>query len=417
MFTGGRLVFVILSAIGITICFIVLYTVGKINSDINLQLHHRALWNLMDIVEYGRAHPDQSLVKLMSKEHLRYMNLDEFYLDLDLSKLPFYTPLINVKDKTGLIAYSDRYGMQKEFSLYIKPNLWLNVAAKPNYNYLLASLSGHIAIMLFLCLTLLFSAFIIYRLYRNITRTYIIADEIGIKPNKSILMSIFDGSYEILNKMHKRIDDLINTRTQIISSISHDLKTPLARINYQLQLLQAEQDVKNKCLQDTKEMQKMINELVDMSRFEDMRKTYLDLDALIDVVVEGYIDQGAHVVYHAPVDSVHIYGNEDAFVRILYNVIGNSLKFATKIEITLQKNKEGILLMVEDNGPGVPDDVNLNELFRRRVQAGNQELSRTEQGSGLGLAIVYELAHQTGGKVKLKNLLPKGFCVEIYWPS
>ncbi len=369
----------------------------------------------MDIVEYGRTHPDAKLAKTMSEEHFRYMNLDEFYLDLDLSKLPFYTPLINVKNKTAFVDYSDTHELGRDFSLYVKPNLWLNVAVKPNYNYLLASVSGHIVVMLFLCLTLLFSAFIIYRLSCNLRRVYAIADDIGITPNKSILMSIFDGSHEMFKMMHKRIDDLINTRTQIISSISHDLKTPLTRINYRLQLLQIEKELKDKCLADTKEMQTMINELVSISRFEEVQKVQIDFDALVDTVVEGYIEQGGEVIYKSPEYHVSIYGSEDAFVRILYNVIGNALKFATDVTICLQMDKSNIILSIEDNGPGVPDDMSLNELFRRRVQADNQDMLRTQQGSGLGLAIVYELVHQTGGDVTLKNLSPSGFGVYILW--
>ncbi|WP_192482724.1 MULTISPECIES: sensor histidine kinase [Cysteiniphilum] len=121
------------------------------------------------------------------------------------------------------------------------------------------------------------------------------------------------------------------------------------------------------------------------------------------------------LIYKSPEYHVSIYGSEDAFVRILYNVIGNALKFATDVTVCLQMDKSNIILSIEDNGPSVPDDMSLNELFRRRVQADNQDMSRTQQGSGLGLAIVYELVHQTGGDVTLKNLSPSGFGVYILW--
>lgn len=416
IFSVGRFSAMFFMAILVAILMVLFYTYQQIKDDIQLKLNHRALWSLMDIVEYGRAQPSDIFLKTISKENIKYINLDDHYLNFDISTFPHYIPLINAHNKTELLHYADQHDFTQDFSLYIKPNLWLNVAVRPNYNYLLVSVSGHIVIMLFLCFTLLFSAFIIYRLLRNIKRAYAVADDIGIKPNKSVVMTMLDGSNDLFFMLEKRINDLINTRTQILSSISHDLKTPLTRINYRLQLLSTEGDLKQKCLQDTKEMQAMINELVSMSRFEEAKKITFDLDALVDTVVEGYIEQGVEITYQSSEAAIIIYGSEDVYIRILYNLIGNALKFATKIKVLLvRKNNNIIALSVTDNGPGVPDDLSLNELFRRRVQADNQEMSRTTDGSGLGLAIVYELVHQTGGTVKLKNLSPTGFGVFIVW--
>lgn len=416
IFNVGRFSSIFFLAILLAIVMVLFYTYQQIKNDIQLQLNHRAIWGLMDIVEYGRTQPNDVFLKTMSKEHIKYINLDQHYLNFDISTLPDYTPLINAHSKTELLCYADQHDFTQDFSLYIKPNLWLNVEIRPNYNYLLVSVSGHIVIMLFLCFTLFFSAFVIYRLLHNVKRTYAVADEIGIKPAQSVLMTMLDGSSDLFLMLEKRINDLINTRTQILSSISHDLKTPLTRINYRLQLLSTEGDLKQKCLKDTKEMKAMINDLVSMSRFEEAKKIPFDLDALIDTVVEGYIEQGVEISYQSPEAAIIIYGSEDVYIRILYNLIGNALKFATKIEVLLTRETNNIMtLSVTDNGPGVPDDLSLNELFRRRVQADNQQMSRTADGSGLGLAIVYELVHQTGGTVELKNLSPTGFGVFIVW--
>ena len=397
---------------GIAITF--WYTYRQITSDVRHNFYYRAIWEIMDFVDYGRTETKQFYADLQEKRY-RNVNLGASYLALEASKSPIYTPLIDVKNNQELKNYFDRhYIANRNFSLYIKPHHWLNIQVKPNYNYFLASIGGHILIVLVLLLLIGAAAAIIYRLYLTLQQNYLLANELGIKPTQNIYKSILNGSQAIFVMFQKRINDLVNTRTQLISSISHDLKTPLTRMNYRLHLLDHESTAR-KCIRDTEEMRQMINELIELAHLEPQKNTRIDFGALLDVLIENYLEQGFNIQYISDETRIILRGSESLYTRIVYNLVGNALKFSSHIKVSLRCRDNNIKFSVEDDGPGVPENENLNNLFRRRYQADNQDRSRVKMSSGLGLAIVYELVHQTGGGIELKNLQPQGFGVFIHW--
>ena len=209
----------------------------------------------------------------------------------------------------------------------------------------------------------------------------------------------------------------MNDRVKILESISHDLSTPLTRIQYRLQSITPTEEIKNS-LVDLDEIHQMINEILKHAVPQTQAHELIDLHTLIEVIIENYIEQGIVINYH-PNSNGHfiVKGSATIFKRILYNLLNNSIKFSDKIEVLLYQKAKMIHLVVADNGPGLPQTENAQQLFQAGYQAKNQHQARVRAGFGLGLAIVYELVHQTHGNIVIENNSPHGLKISIIWPE
>ena len=133
---------------------------------------------------------------------------------------------------------------------------------------------------------------------------------------------------------------------------------------------------------------------------------------------QNYAEQGIVINYHPKSDGhLIVKGSTTIFKRILYNLLNNSIKFSDKIEVFLYQGAKMIHLVVSDNGPGLPQTENAQQLFQVGYQAKNQHQARVCAGFGLGLAIVYELVHQTHGNIVIENNSPHGLKISIIWPE
>ena len=335
-----------------------------------------------------------------------------------LGSFQVYTPQLYLKDKVDFQSYLDKHAVKdKNLSIFIKPNLWLNVQALPNYDYLLTSVGGHIALALFLCVLLWVSGIVIYRLYATLKDINSTLEVLCVPVTKSVLSELFHGSYSLIHLLKGRIYDFMNTRVKILESISHDLITPLTRIQYRLQSLKPTEEIESS-LADLKETHQMINEILKHGVPYTQAHELIDIHTLIEVIVENYAEQGIVINYHPKSDGhLIVKGSTTIFKRILYNLLNNSIKFSDKIEVFLYQEAKMIHLVVSDNGPGLPQTENAQQLFQVGYQAKNQHQARVCAGFGLGLAIVYELVHQTHGNIVIENNSPHGLKISIIWPE
>jgi two-component system osmolarity sensor histidine kinase EnvZ len=214
------------------------------------------------------------------------------------------------------------------------------------------------------------------------------------------------------DKMRKRITIHLNQRSEMLSGISHDLRTPLTRLKLQLALLQ-QQDLAKKMSSDIEEMEKMLNEYLEFSRHQKNEETEtINLNDLIKEVVEKYEDKKVDTNLE---ENLKINIRPNSIKRCLVNLIDNGLSYGEKIKICLKKVKEGVVILVDDDGPGIPENEyqNVMKPFYRIDKSRNQNKS----GVGLGLSIANDVVRAHGGNISLEKSSLKGLRVKIFFPS
>ena len=212
-------------------------------------------------------------------------------------------------------------------------------------------------------------------------------------------------------RMRKRILRHLNQRSEMLSGISHDLRTPLTRIKLQLALIK-DKDITKKLSNDIDEMEKMLNGYLQFSRSSFIEKNEkFNLSELINQVVEKYENQNIIIDQE---NEIFFNGRKNLIKRCLVNLIDNATNFSKKIKINQQKIKKNILIFIEDDGPGIPESQyeNVFKPFYKVDKSRNQ----TKSSVGLGLSIVSDIIRSHGGNIELEKSKMGGLKIKIVLP-
>lgn len=216
------------------------------------------------------------------------------------------------------------------------------------------------------------------------------------------------------NAMQLRVADLVATRTRSLAAVSHDLRTPLARLRLRAEQID-DDSVQAAIGKDIYEMERMLDSalayLAGLSDAEEPQK--IDLAALAMTLVDEAADMGEPIEYSGP-DSLHAVLCPLRTRRALGNLIDNALNYAERCSVHLGTSAEGIHLVVEDDGPGIPAEqlAVVVEPFQRLDFAR----PRNTGGMGLGLSIVSDIMQREGGELRLDNREPHGLRAELFYP-
>jgi two-component system, OmpR family, osmolarity sensor histidine kinase EnvZ len=221
---------------------------------------------------------------------------------------------------------------------------------------------------------------------------------------------IRQAAYEF-DKMRKRITIHLNQRSEMLSGISHDLRTPLTRLKLQLALIK-QQDLAKKMSDDIEEMEKMLNEYLEFSRHQKNEETEkVNLQDIIKETIKKYENIKIKTVIE---ENLEINIRPNSIKRCLINLIDNGISYAGKIEITSKKIKNNILIYVDDDGPGISEQEykNVMKPFYRIDKSRGQNKS----GVGLGLSIANDIIRSHGGNIFLEKSSLGGLRVIISLP-
>ncbi|CAN5323522.1 HAMP domain-containing sensor histidine kinase [soil metagenome] len=225
------------------------------------------------------------------------------------------------------------------------------------------------------------------------------------------------GSSEIrslihaFNQMQDRIHKLIESRTLALAAVSHDLRTPLARL--QLRIEEVDQPtLRDELNGDVAEMDDMVASLLAFfGQQSDAEKPALsDLAVTISTLVNDAADRGLDAHYIGP-DHLEVTLRASAIRRAISNLIENALHYGGRAEVRLQTSGTGLTITVDDNGPGIPED-RMAEVLQPFVRLADAR-ERNTSGMGLGLAIVASIVEAAGGAFTLTNRATGGLSAQI----
>jgi len=225
------------------------------------------------------------------------------------------------------------------------------------------------------------------------------------------------GSLEIrkaafeFDRMAKRINRHLNQRAEMLSGISHDLRTPLTRLKLQLAML-SQKNLSEKMSRDIDEMEKMLNDYLQFAKTQVQESTSkIDLVAIFNSIKNQFNNEKL-IIYSN--DSVKFEGRPIALKRSFSNVVQNGLTYGNHVYVNVQKRNARALITIEDDGPGIPEDQYKN-VFKPFFRL-DKSRSLNQSGVGLGLAIVEDVINSHGGNIQLGKSKHNGLLVKIFLP-
>ena len=213
------------------------------------------------------------------------------------------------------------------------------------------------------------------------------------------------------DRMAKRINRHLNQRSEMLSGISHDLRTPLTRLKLQLAMIKQE-DLSKSMSKDIDEMEKMLNDYLQFAKTQSLEEnTDLDLIKIFKQISAHFNNKNLEIFSN---ETINLKGRPLSLKRCFENIIQNGLTYGNKVFVNLQKGTNRAIIIFEDDGPGIPEDQYKN-VFKPFFRL-DKSRSLNQAGVGLGLAIVEDIINSHGGNIQLGKSKYNGLQVKIFLP-
>jgi two-component system sensor histidine kinase CpxA len=235
------------------------------------------------------------------------------------------------------------------------------------------------------------------------------------------------------DRMAERLENLVNAQSRLLTDISHELRSPLARLNVALELARQRSGPEARSAleridRETNRLNELIQRLLTLARLESgdesIEKHPVDLDQIIHEITKdaAFEAQSRHCkVETTIVDDCVVLGSPSLLHSAIENVVRNAIRYTqegTSVQVRMEEgrgpNSPQAVVRVTDSGPGVPEDA-LEKLFRPFYRIDDAR-GRQTGGVGLGLAITERAVRLHGGTVKAANRPQGGLIVEIRLP-
>ena len=221
---------------------------------------------------------------------------------------------------------------------------------------------------------------------------------------------IRQAGYEF-DKMRKRILRHLNQRSEMLSGISHDLRTPLTRMKLQIAFIK-DKELSNKLADDINEMEKMLNEYLQFTSSSYLEKNeHFNLSQLIEKIIEIYNNK--NISFDLP-SQIFINGRKNLIKRCINNLIDNAIKYGSTVKVELSRGSNNLFIKIEDDGPGIPEK-EYDNVFKPfyKIDKGRAD---SKSSVGLGLSIASDIIRSHGGNIKLEKSKMNGLSVKIFLP-
>ncbi len=293
----------------------------------------------------------------------------------------------------------------------------------------LLSLMSIVCMCLVIIVSYLISLFVVSRINR-MSDTALEIMQTGDLSRRLVIDSRWDDLSHlsgVLNQMLERIEKLMDGVKQVSDNIAHDLRTPLTRLRNQLEKLShngaSAQEVSD-LIEEADHILQTFQSLLRISRMDagqektsfhevDLQPLMLDVAELYNPLAE---EKSVKLTVEGPLQSI-VLGDRNLLFQAFANVLDNALKYSEPGgQITgkwQQGSNEAIEVVVEDQGPGIPDEEK-EMVFERFYRC---DASRSSRGSGLGLSLVASIIRLHDGSITLADCRPSGLRVVITLPG
>ena len=230
----------------------------------------------------------------------------------------------------------------------------------------------------------------------------------GIRPSGA--SEIRKAAYEF-DRMAKRIDRHLKQRSEMLSGISHDLRTPLTRLKLQLAMLN-QKELSAKMSKDIDEMEGMLNSYLQFAKSQIQEESIAtNINKLFNEIATEKNNKNLHL--DLPIEAVLVV-RKNALKRCFNNIIENGLNYAENVYINTSKSTNRLNIFISDDGPGIPLNQykNVFKPFFRLDESRNLNLT----GVGLGLSISEDIVRSHGGNIELSQSKYKGLQLKISLP-
>ncbi len=248
-----------------------------------------------------------------------------------------------------------------------------------------------------------------------------------------LLIAIAVGSWLIVTDLRGQLA-LARQKTDFVSNVSHELKTPLTSIRMFSEMLaenRVDDDAKRRhflgiITAETARLTRLINNVLDFARMERGEKKYqlarCDVVGLVQDTVESYrphLEAGGYTLHvRLPSQPVEVRGDRDALAQVLVNLLSNAEKYSgeqKEIDVEVESGAETVGVKVLDRGTGVPSGSE-GRIFEQFYRA-HDSLASGIQGSGLGLTLARQIARGHGGDVTFHAREGGGSCFLLRLPT
>lgn len=234
---------------------------------------------------------------------------------------------------------------------------------------------------------------------------------------------------EKLKAEYKKLSEINKMKTEFVSMVSHDLKTPLTNIQGYASLLRnrilgpntpKQQEAAEIIDKEAKNLAKLINDLLDLSKIDSgamtLHKRPFKLKDLEEKCSLRNLAErkGLTLIWNTPDSLGEVYGDPERIAQVLINLVNNAIKFTDHGSVTInafEKDKNYIQVDVIDTGPGIPKKE--QELIFERFQRSSISKMYKKEGSGLGLAIAREIMRLHDSDITVKSEVGKGSTFSI----
>jgi len=218
------------------------------------------------------------------------------------------------------------------------------------------------------------------------------------------------AAYEF-DRMAKRIDRHLKQRSEMLSGISHDLRTPLTRLKLQLAMLN-QKDLSIKMSKDIDEMESMLNSYLQFAKSQIQEESIAtSINKILNEIAIEKNSKNLHI--DLSVDVVLV-GRRNTLKRCFNNIIENGLNYAKNVYVHISRSTNNMNIFINDDGPGIPLDQykNVFKPFYRLDESRNLN----HAGVGLGMSIAEDIVRSHGGNIELSESKYKGLQVKISLP-
>ncbi|NBB64685.1 HAMP domain-containing protein [Pseudomonas sp. ODNR1LW] len=243
------------------------------------------------------------------------------------------------------------------------------------------------------------------------------ADRLGADPDAPPLRPTGPNEVRLaiaaFNDMQAKLREHIERRTHTVAAIAHDLRTPLTRLRFRIEMMPVDQQ--KQAIRDIEEMDQLVAQAMQFvkGQFDVGQAETVDFSDLVQDMVDRYADTGAEVVVAAE-PGLEVLGDPGVIRRGLSNLMDNAVGHPGVVSVRVEAQAGRAVARIQDQGPGIPQD-QLERVFEPFFRLEGSR-SRKTGGAGLGLSIARHAVRAHGGDVTLDNAPEGGLIATLSLP-